>query len=320
MVIGSGATAVTLVPALSERAEHVTMLQRSRRRISPRCRRATRLAKKLRARLPQRLADALVRWKNVAYSAFTYRIARRQPEKFRQLIRGGVLQAFGTAYDAAVHDVDVHFNPSYRPWDQSVVRRSRRRSLQSASLETRVDRDGSYRRVHARRHPARRRERSTGGYRRECDRPRDAILRRRRHDRRRCRTSISPNASCIRARCSKTFRTSPSRSDTRIRRGRSKVDLNARYIARLVRYMKRHRFASATPVPRGAIEREPLLGLTSGYVQRASTLLPLRGPFPVARPRPLFSRSLRAAYRPHQRRDPSAQAEDVARRPGSSCS
>jgi hypothetical protein len=57
--------------------------------------------------------------------------------------------------------------------------------------------------------------------------------------------------------------------------------LNARYIAKLLRYMQRRRLASASPLPlRSGLTREPLLGLTSGYVQRAADKLPQRGPLP----------------------------------------
>jgi cation diffusion facilitator CzcD-associated flavoprotein CzcO len=112
VVIGSGATAVTLVPALAEQAAHVTMLQRSptwmvaRPSVDP-------IATRLRRRLPLRLALALTRWKNVLLTMYVFRLCRRTPERARQLLLGGVRQALGP--DA---DIATHFTPRYNPWEQ----------------------------------------------------------------------------------------------------------------------------------------------------------------------------------------------------------
>jgi cation diffusion facilitator CzcD-associated flavoprotein CzcO len=112
VVIGSGATAVTLVPAMAERAEQVTMLQRSPTYMvsvpgeDP-------LAKALRRLLPDRVVYPVVRWKNVAIQSLVYRAARRWPRQVRRLIRRGVARHLPPDYD-----VDTHFNPKYDPWDQ----------------------------------------------------------------------------------------------------------------------------------------------------------------------------------------------------------
>ena len=112
VVIGSGATAVTLVPAMAERAAHVTMLQRSPTYIVSLPSR-DKIADALRARLPAKLAYALVRWKNVALTTFSYQLSRRSPGVMKSLMRRGLERALPADYD-----VDTHFKPRYNPWDQ----------------------------------------------------------------------------------------------------------------------------------------------------------------------------------------------------------
>jgi monooxygenase len=112
VVIGSGATAVTLVPAMAEKAAHVTMLQRSPTYIisapgeDP-------IANALRRVLPPKAAYAIVRWKNVALQMLVYRLSKRRPSFVRNALRKGAVKALPEGYD-----VDKHFNPKYDPWDQ----------------------------------------------------------------------------------------------------------------------------------------------------------------------------------------------------------
>ncbi|HLH14560.1 MAG TPA: NAD(P)/FAD-dependent oxidoreductase, partial [Solirubrobacteraceae bacterium] len=112
LVIGSGATAVTLVPALAERAQHVTMLQRSPSYVMSVPARDA-LANALARRLPARAAYALTRRKNIWLQKTLYRISRRHPRLVRRLVRAGVARQLPAGYP-----VDVHFNPRYDPWDQ----------------------------------------------------------------------------------------------------------------------------------------------------------------------------------------------------------
>jgi cation diffusion facilitator CzcD-associated flavoprotein CzcO len=112
VVIGSGATAVTLVPAMAERAAHVTMLQRSPTYIVARPGHDA-LADRLRAVLPERLAHHLVRGKNVLLSTLFYQFARRLPAKAAATLRKRV-----AAELPASIPVDPHFVPAYNPWDQ----------------------------------------------------------------------------------------------------------------------------------------------------------------------------------------------------------
>ena len=112
VVIGSGATAVTLVPAMAETAEHVTMLQRSPTYMVTRPSQ-DHLANKLRRRLPIKLAYWATRWKNVLLGMYFYQMCKRQPDKVKSLLLGGVRQMLGPDYDIA-----QHFTPRYNPWDQ----------------------------------------------------------------------------------------------------------------------------------------------------------------------------------------------------------
>ncbi len=112
VVIGSGATAVTLVPEMAKTAAHVTMLQRSPTYVVARPD-TDAIADWLRARLPSKLAYAVTRWKNVLLGMFFFRLARRKPERMKTMILGGVRQALGPEYD-----VGTHFTPRYNPWDQ----------------------------------------------------------------------------------------------------------------------------------------------------------------------------------------------------------
>ncbi len=111
VVIGSGATAVTLVPALADAAEHVTMLQRSPTYVVSLPAR-DRLAALL-AKLPERVAFPLVRWKNILVAMASYQLSRRRPELLRRLIRRATLAQLPDHVD-----VDTHFRPAYDPWDQ----------------------------------------------------------------------------------------------------------------------------------------------------------------------------------------------------------
>jgi monooxygenase len=112
VVIGSGATAVTLVPAMAEKAAHVTMLQRSPTYIAS-LPAEDGVAAALRRHLPERTAYAAVRWKNVLIQTLFYQLSRRRPELVKRLIRKGVQRSLPPDFD-----IDKHFKPHYNPWDQ----------------------------------------------------------------------------------------------------------------------------------------------------------------------------------------------------------
>ena len=112
VVIGSGATAVTLVPAMTDQADHVTMLQRSPTYIMA-LPAEDALANNLRRLLGPKRAYFLTRWKNVLVSTFFYQLSRRRPNVAKSLIRKATVKLLPNGYD-----VDTHFKPNYQPWDQ----------------------------------------------------------------------------------------------------------------------------------------------------------------------------------------------------------
>jgi monooxygenase len=112
VVIGSGATAVTLVPAMADAARHVTMLQRSPTYVMSLPRRDP-FAVRARRWLPAGLAHRVVRWKSILLQSFFYRLSRRRPEVVKRLVRKQNVALLPEGYD-----VDTHFTPRYQPWDQ----------------------------------------------------------------------------------------------------------------------------------------------------------------------------------------------------------
>jgi monooxygenase len=114
VVIGSGATAVTLVPAMTDRAAHVTMLQRSPSYIVALPARDP-LAERLLRRLPARVVYPIVRWKNVLRMQLSYALSRRAPGVMKWLIRMGLQRQLRPE-----HEIDRHFSPRYDPWDQRI--------------------------------------------------------------------------------------------------------------------------------------------------------------------------------------------------------
>jgi monooxygenase len=111
-VIGSGATAVTLVPSLAEQADHVTMVQRSPTYIVARPAR-DRIAGLLQRILPRTAAGSAVRWKNVLLTIFMYSRTRAKPEKAAEWIKGMARKQLPEGYP-----VEQHFSPAYNVWDQ----------------------------------------------------------------------------------------------------------------------------------------------------------------------------------------------------------
>jgi monooxygenase len=114
VVIGSGATAVTIVPSMAQTAAHVTMLQRTPTYVITRPA-EDKLAQRLQRALPAGLAYAATRWKNVLISMFYYRLARSRPIEVKRRLVQMAAQQLGPGVDAA-----RHFTPDYKPWDQRV--------------------------------------------------------------------------------------------------------------------------------------------------------------------------------------------------------
>lgn len=112
VVIGSGATAVTLVPEMAKLAEHVTMLQRSPSYVVSRPG-VDGMAETLKKYLREGFASSLVRWRNILLGLYFFRMCRTRPERVKKMILDMVRNDLGPEYD-----VDTHFTPRYNPWDQ----------------------------------------------------------------------------------------------------------------------------------------------------------------------------------------------------------
>jgi len=271
VVIGSGATAVTLVPAMAPDAAHVTMLQRSPSYVvslpneDP-------IAKAVRRVLPERLAHSVVRWKNVLMMMGSYQLSRRRPKLMRKIMRAGVRKALPAGYD-----VDTHFNPTYNPWDQRVclvpdgdlfqaigsgrasVVTDRIRTLTETGIEL------------------------ESGEVLEAD----VVI-----------TATGLNLLALGGMELAVDGREVEPSETLTYRGMMlggvpnfalavgytnaswtlKADLICRYVARLLNHMQAHGYTQATPrPPADSGETEPYLGLTSGYVQRSVDQFPRQG-------------------------------------------
>ena len=112
VVIGSGATAVTIVPSMADKAAHVTMLQRSPTYMVSRPDHDV-MANRMRRVLPEKMAYNLTRFKNTWRQQLVYNKTRTDPDKVKQLLLGGIKMELGADYDIA-----KHFTPAYNPWDQ----------------------------------------------------------------------------------------------------------------------------------------------------------------------------------------------------------
>jgi len=270
VVIGSGATAITLVPAMAQRAAHVTMLQRSPSYVVTRPA-EDKIANWLRRSLPDRAAYVLARWKNVLTATFFYSLARKRPQLFKWMVAKGVRKELGEKYDSK------HFTPPYNPWDQRLCFapdadlfqsiRDGRVSVVTDHIETftesglllksgqRIDADIIVT--------------ATGLVLRlfsgmqlvvdntPVDLPKTLVYKG-------MMFSDIPNLA---------FAVGYTNASWTL-----KCDLTAAYVCRLLNHMDHHGYASCTPrVNDPNIELEPVLDFNSGYVLRALDTLPRQG-------------------------------------------
>jgi monooxygenase len=269
VVIGSGATAVTLVPALATAAEHVTMLQRSPTYLTVLPRRDA-IADAVRRVLPVSAANRVVRAKNVLMSQGFYHLARRRPQTVRRLLRTVAVRWLGDE-----EYVDRHFNPVYEPWDQRlcvIPGGDLYASVKSGRASVVTDRIVSFEDKGIRLASGELLEADIvvsatglslipcGGIEVSLDGVPVEIGSRTAY--RGLMLDGVPNlAYCIGyTNASWTLR----------------ADLSSRYVCRLLAYMARHGYAVATPKTPGGQGR-PLLDLSSGYVQRALEIFPRQG-------------------------------------------
>ncbi len=268
VVIGSGATAVTLVPAMADRAAHVTMLQRSPTYIVSLPGRDP-LADVLRGRLPDRVSYAIVRWKNVLLQMLSYQLSRRRPQLMKAILRRGISGSLPPGYD-----IDTHFKPSYQPWDQRLC-------LVPDGDLFEVLRDGSASIV------TDRIQRFTengilleSGQELEAD----VII-----------TATGLNLQLLGGMSVEVDGKDVDPAETVVYKGAMasgvpnmamalgytnaswtlKADLVSDYVCRLLKYMDEHGYTKCTPVePPADVPRSPALDLKSGYVLRSIASLP----------------------------------------------
>ena len=272
VVIGSGATAVTLVPALAATAAHVTMLQRSPSYIVALPGR-DRIGAGLRRALPPALAYRLVRWKNVLLTTAFYQYARRRPEPVRAMLLKAAGRLLGSAFD-----IKRHFSPTYKPWDQRLciapdadlflALRSGKASIVTDTIE----------------------RFTPGGIRLAsgAELPADIVV-----------TATGLALKLLGGAHLRIDGAPVELSNTIVYRGAMysgipnmavasgytnaswtlKCELVARYVCRVLNHMQARGLDSVVPVPNtdAAASTEPFLNLSSGYVQRAAPLLPRQG-------------------------------------------
>jgi monooxygenase len=270
VVIGSGATAVTLVPAMAEHASHVTMLQRSPTYIVN-LPSQDKIANSLRRHLPIKTAYDLTRWKNVFLQMFFYTLARARPEYFKKMVLGGVRHQLGRDYDLK------HFSPTYNPWDQRLCLvpdadlfnsiREGKATVVTDEIETftetglqlrsgeKLDADIIV---------------TATGLNMKLMAGLELIVDRKRID--------MPGTMAYKGMMYSDVPNLASAFGYTNASWTLKCDLTSEYICRLINYMDKNRYSQCTPRRNDpSVIDEPVLDFTSGYVQRALHTLPRQG-------------------------------------------
>jgi len=270
VVIGSGATAATLVPAMASSAAHVTMLQRSPTYMVSRPAEDA-MALQLQRFLPERLAHHLTRWKNIVLGMFFFQVARRYPEKVKNYLVGVTAQKLNPDFDTA-----KHFTPRYNPWDQRIclvpngdMFRALRKGQASVVTDTiaRITPDGI--------------ALASGEH-----LTADIIV---------SATGLHLNALGDIALSVDGLAYSPSQAmaykgmmlsdlpNVFVALGYTnaswtlKADLTAGYVCRLLNHMQGHGWTQALPRKDPLAQAQPYFDFSSGYVQRAASVLPKQG-------------------------------------------
>ncbi|CAN5552274.1 NAD(P)/FAD-dependent oxidoreductase [soil metagenome] len=271
VVIGSGATAVTLVPELAKRAAHVTMLQRSPTYILSAPERDG-VADWMRDHLPEEPAHALARWKNVLMGMGLYAFCRKFPDRAKRLLVDQVKRQVGPDVD-----VDAHFTPTYAPWDQRlclVPDADLFAALRNGSAEIVTDQIESF---------------TESGLRLRSGKElaADVVV-----------TATGLKLKLLGGADIEVDGKRPALDETLVYKGMMfsgipnfalaigytnaswtlKCELTGRYVCRLLQYMDEHAYTQCCPrAPTGPMEKSPLIDFSSGYVKRASGGLPRQG-------------------------------------------
>ncbi len=270
VIIGSGATAVTLVPSMAKTAAHVTMLQRSPTYIVARPD-TDPFVKKMKRFMPAKLASRIARWKNILMGMYFYSLSRSKPEKVAGLIIGGAKAHLGPDYDVA-----THFTPTYKPWDQRMCLVpdgdlfASIRKGEASIVTDKIERFTEH------------------GIKLQSGKelPADIIV-----------TATGLKLQLVsgvsmfvddeKVNLSKTFNYKGTMfsgvPNFAISIGYTnaswtlKAELTSLYFCRLINYMQSHKYRSAVPRATADIGEKPMMALTAGYVQRELEHLPKQG-------------------------------------------
>lgn len=270
VVIGSGATAVTLVPAMAGETSSLVMLQRTPTYIAnvpgedP-------MGLKLRKWLPNSWIFRLIRWKKVMFQIYVYRLSRKKPKALKKFLLGQVKQALGPDYDVA-----THFTPPYNPWDQrlcAVPDGDMFEVIRKGRAEVVTDHVDSFNAEGIQLKSGRQLDadivvlatglnlKFAGGIvhsidDKEIDITEHFIYRG-------MMFSDLPNLA---------FTVGYTNSSWTL-----KTDLTSNYVCRLLKKMERGNYATVTPSLNGDVEEVPLLDFDAGYVMRARDQMPKNG-------------------------------------------
>src|SRR5690554_193062 len=270
VVIGSGATAVTLVPAMAEEGAHVTMLQRSPTYIVS-LPDVDLIARTLDRLLPPMAAYQLTRWKNVSLQTLFYNFCRRYPKLARKMILSQLRAQLGEQFD-----IDTHFNPSYNPWEQRlclVPNGDLFRALRKGRASVETDQIEAFTEKGIRLQSGKELEADIivtatglnmlilGGAEMWVDNAQVDLAQTLNY--RGSMLSDIPNLALIMGYTNASWTL--------------KADLVSHYICRLINYMDRQGYAYCVPREQGEVLKEPILDLKSGYVLRALNRLPKQG-------------------------------------------
>jgi monooxygenase len=270
VVIGSGATAFTLIPVMATRAAHVTMLQRSPSYVFS-LPTEDAIAKRLRRWLPARAANTLARMKNVLISMFFFQLARRRPQLAKKRLIGMVQKQLPPGFDVA-----RHFTPRYHPWDQRVCvvpDGDLFKAIRSGTVSVVTDEIEAF---------------TADGIRLKSGQHlrADVVV---------AATGLKLNqlgdieitVDGVRADLSRAmaykgvmFSGIPNMAYAFGYTNASwtlKAELGARYVCRLIKFLDSHRYAVAMPRRDPEVSEQPFLDFTSGYVVRARDTLPKQG-------------------------------------------
>ena len=271
VIVGSGATAVTLVPAMAKTAAHVTMLQRSPTYIVARPGSDT-FVSRLQKYLPKKVALSLVRWRNILIGMHFYRIARKEPDKFSAAIIGGARAQLGENYDVA-----THFTPKYKPWDQRLclvpdgdLFKCIREGQATIVTET-IDsfNENGIKLTSGKQLPADVIVTATGLTMQLISRVEVSV------DGKRVELKNTFNYKGTMFSGIPNFALAIGYTNAS---WTLKAELSCLYVCRLLNYMDRRKFRSAVPnFIEGALAEQPMVSLSSGYVQRAISDLPKQG-------------------------------------------